>query len=83
MLLFSFHGLEQFEAGCPIRPESGFVHGPDSESDVLTSDEYGTTYFSQDYLCRILKATGGVQLETVIPRGLCEFQDLALVRRLD
>jgi len=80
-LVFSFHGDHLLEP--ELRSSVGDAHMffPSSESTVLPVSEYGTTYLSHDYLVHILDDIEGITLARMYQRGLCDFQDLAVITR--
>lgn len=80
-LVLSFHGADLLEPGLRSSMNDGILFSSVSESAVLPTCEYGTTYLSHEYLARLLEGMEGINLVEIYPHGLCGFQDLALITR--
>jgi SAM-dependent methyltransferase len=74
MLLFSVHDLSLWRDGPP--PASGIAFVPKSESGSLSTQEYGTTWVSEEYVRSAVQAALGDRALLRIPRGLANTQDL-------
>jgi SAM-dependent methyltransferase len=59
----------------------GIRFAPVSESRVLSTETYGTTWVTAAYLERAVAALGAGWRLRRIPRGVCDYQDLVLVAR--
>lgn len=81
VLVLSFHGAHLLD---PIQRESltdGILFLPRSESEVLPSVEYGTTYLSHEYWMNQIENIEGAAIVGIYPSGLCGFQDLIVITR--
>lgn len=79
LLLFSVLDMELLESHIP-RSETGLLFIPDSESQSLDKQEYGTTWVTEEYVRRILDQISDGNAEiTRIPKGLNRYQDLYAV----
>ncbi|MDT9189367.1 MAG: methyltransferase domain-containing protein [Limnospira sp. PMC 1240.20] len=79
LLLFSVLDMELLPPHIP-RSETGLVFSPDSESQSLDKQEYGTTWVTEEYVRRILDSISDGNAEiTRIPKGLNRYQDLYAV----
>jgi len=81
ILVFTTHGLEVVEehGRAPVEGDFGFV--PESESQVLDSSCYGSTYCSPLFVQGLLQQIPDVSLLAHIPRGLNRQQDVYVVGR--
>jgi SAM-dependent methyltransferase len=77
MLLFSVHDLSLWRDGPP--PASGIAFVPVSESGSLSTQEYGTTWVSEEHVRSAVKTALGDCAVHRIPRGLANVQDLYVV----
>jgi SAM-dependent methyltransferase len=77
MLLFSVNDLSRWREGPP--PASGIAYSPKSESGSLSTEEYGTTWVSEEYVRSAVKAALGDGAVHRIPGGLATIQDLYVV----
>lgn len=61
-------------------PAKGILFSPQSESQSLDKEEYGTTYVTEKFVREIVeKVTGGKAFVHRIKKGICRFQDLYVV----
>jgi SAM-dependent methyltransferase len=74
VLMFSTHGPSLAPAGEDI---DGVLFRPESENSRLPSEEYGTTWVTEEYV----RASLGEPC-LAVPSGFCAEQDLYVVRRL-
>ena len=80
-IVLSFHGVDLLEPALRVCEKSGILFEPVSESTVLPVSEYGTTYLTHDYLAQLVDGIEGISLVGIYQRGLCGFQDLAVIIR--
>jgi SAM-dependent methyltransferase len=80
-MILSFHGVDLLEPALRSSVKGGMLFAPNSESAVLPVFEYGTTYLTHDYLAQLVDGIEGVLLTGIYQRGLCGFQDLAVITR--
>lgn len=79
LLLFSVLDMELLDSHIP-RSETELLFIPDSESQSLDKQEYGTTWVTEEYVRRILDQISDGNAEiTRIPKGLNRYQDLYAV----
>lgn len=79
ILLFSVHGEELLPSHVPMNP-SGILFSPDSESQSLDKQEYGTTYVTESFVKEMIqRISNGQALAHRIRKGICRFQDLYVV----
>ncbi|MFN7960634.1 MAG: class I SAM-dependent methyltransferase [Thermoanaerobaculia bacterium] len=79
LFLFSTMGKELLPAGTSL-PPSGIHFERVSESAVLSLDDYGTAWVSEDFVRGALaEISGGKATVAHLPRGLWHFQDLYVV----
>ena len=81
VLVLSFHSSDLLNATQRESLTDGILFLPRSESEVLSSLEYGTTYLSHEYLTREVQSIAGASIVGIYPFGLCEFQDLMVITR--
>lgn len=62
--------------------ESNFLFFPESESLSLSPTEYGTTYVSQQFLQTEVDLLSDAHLSEFFSSGLCDFHDVAVIRRI-
>ena len=61
-------------------PANGILFSPQSESQSLDKEEYGTTYVTEKFVREIVeKVSGGKAFVHRIQKGICKFQDLYVV----
>ncbi len=61
-------------------PDEGILFFPVSENQDLTTDIYGTTYVTEDYVAGVIeRVTGTADNYARIPRGLAHEQDIYVV----
>ena len=61
-------------------PANGILFSPQSESQSLDKEEYGTTYVTEKFVREIVeKVSGGKAFVHRIEKGICKFQDLYVV----
>jgi len=61
-------------------PAKGILFSPQSESQSLDKEEYGTTYVTEKFVREIVeKVSGGKAFVHRIQKGICKFQDLYVV----
>jgi SAM-dependent methyltransferase len=61
-------------------PANGILFSPQSESQSLDKEEYGTTYVTEKFVREIVeKVSGGKAFVHRIRKGICRFQDLYVV----
>ena len=61
-------------------PANGILFSPQSESQSLDKEEYGTTYVTEKFVREIVeKVSGGKAFVHRIKKGICRFQDLYVV----
>lgn len=65
------------------QPDQGFAFERYSESDLLSEDDYGTTWVAAAWMERAAQRLGGERLAdlVVVPRGLWNAQDLWVLRK--
>ena len=80
-LVLSFHGVNLLSQEIRTSMDSGILFAPRSESANLPSSEYGVSYLSHDYLISLVDGIEGANLIGIYPRGLCGFQDLAVIMK--
>jgi SAM-dependent methyltransferase len=79
ILMFSVHD------GCLLPPHiempaNGILFSPQSESQSLDKEEYGTTYVTEKFVTELVeKVSGGKAFVHRIKKGICKFQDLYVV----
>ncbi|MEG4800361.1 methyltransferase domain-containing protein [Microcoleus sp. ARI1-B5] len=79
ILMFSVHD-ECLRAVGAQMPERGILFSPQSESQSLDKEEYGTTYVSEKFVREIVdKVSAGKAFVHRIEKGICRFQDLYVV----
>jgi SAM-dependent methyltransferase len=81
LLIFSVHNENLLEKTEQSLLTDGFLFAPASESGTLPVLEYGTTYVSDYFLEQEIASIDGARILKVLPRGLCDFQDLVVVVR--
>lgn len=61
-------------------PANGILFSPQSESQSLDKEEYGTTYVTEKFVREIVeKVSGGKAFVHRLKKGICRFQDLYVV----
>jgi hypothetical protein len=61
-------------------PAKGILFSPESESQFLDKEEYGTTYVTENFVRELVeKVSGGKAFVHRIKKGICKFQDLYVV----
>lgn len=61
-------------------PANGILFSPQSESQSLDKEEYGTTYVTEKFVTELVeKVSGGKAFVHRIKKGICKFQDLYVV----
>lgn len=61
-------------------PAKGILFSPQSESQSLDKEEYGTTYVTEKFVTELVeKVSGGKAFVHRIKKGICRFQDLYVV----
>jgi SAM-dependent methyltransferase len=61
-------------------PAKGILFSPESESQSLDKEEYGTTYVTEKFVRELVeKVSGGKAFVHRIRKGICRFQDLYVV----
>src|SRR6476661_3215519 len=61
-------------------PANGILFSPQSESQSLDKEEYGTTYVTEKFVREIVeKVSGGKAFVHRLKKGICKFQDLYVV----
>ncbi|UNU24273.1 methyltransferase [Microcoleus vaginatus] len=79
ILMFSVHD-ECLRAANTEMPANGILFSPQSESQSLDKEEYGTTYVSEKFVRECVeKISGGKAFVHRIKKGICRFQDLYVV----
>lgn len=79
LLLFSVHDMALRRREGKTESASGIDFEEISESGSLTTQEYGSTWVSEDYVRSAVRRTIGNIPVHRIPRGLASFQDLYAV----
>jgi hypothetical protein len=79
LLAFSVHSPEVLPAGAEM-PASGFLFAPSSESSLLDTSDYGSTWVTGDFVQSALQRAVGPGAASLhhLERALCNFQDLYL-----
>ena len=79
ILVFSTHDVSLIPPTVPI-PANGILFLASSESRTLDTNQYGSTYVSEEFVARVVDwvSRGKVRLHR-IRRGLCYFQDLYIL----
>ena len=79
ILMFSVHDECLLEPHIEM-PAKGILFSPQSESQSLDKEEYGTTYVTEKFVREIVeKVSGGKAFVHRIKKGICKFQDLYVV----
>jgi SAM-dependent methyltransferase len=61
-------------------PANGILFSPQSESQSLDKEEYGTTYVTEKFVRELVeKVSGGKAFVHRLKKGICRFQDLYVV----
>lgn len=79
VLIFSTHGPSCM-AKRQTMPDSGFAYYNFSESNSLSSDDYGTTYVTPEFVLQAVKEETGQSVIMEIPNGLWGYQDVYVVK---
>jgi len=81
LLCFTTHDAWELPADQPM-PAAGIAFAPRSENERLTSETYGTTFVTEQYVRNaVANTTGGKLAIRRIPRALAAHQDLYVVTR--
>ncbi|MEG4353237.1 methyltransferase [Microcoleus sp. LAD1_D3] len=79
ILMFSVHD-ECLRLANIEMPANGILFSPQSESQSLDKEEYGTTYVTEKFVRECVeKISGGKAFVHRIKKGICRFQDLYVV----
>jgi len=79
ILMFSVHDECLLEPHIEM-PAKGILFSPQSESQSLDKEEYGTTYVTEKFVRELVeKVSGGKAFVHRIKKGICKFQDLYVV----
>jgi len=79
ILMFSVHDQCLLPSHIEM-PANGILFSPQSESQSLDKEEYGTTYVTEKFVREIVeKVSGGKAFVHRIKKGICRFQDLYVV----
>lgn len=79
ILMFSVHDRCLLEPHIEM-PAKGILFSPQSESQSLDKEEYGTTYVTEKFVRELVeKVSGGKAFVHRIKKGICKFQDLYVV----
>ena len=79
ILMFSVHDECLLEPHIEMSAK-GILFSPQSESQSLDKEEYGTTYVTENFVREIVeKVSGGKAFVHRIKKGICRFQDLYVV----
>jgi SAM-dependent methyltransferase len=79
ILMFSVHDQSLLPPHIEM-PANGILFSPQSESQSLDKEEYGTTYVTENFVREIVeKVSGGKAFVHRIQKGICKFQDLYVV----
>ncbi|MEG4090029.1 methyltransferase [Microcoleus sp. Pol12B4] len=79
ILMFSVHD-ECLRLASIEMPANGILFSPQSESQSLDKEEYGTTYVTEKFVRECVeRVSGGKAFVHRIKKGICRFQDLYVV----
>jgi len=79
ILMFSVHDQCLLQPHVEM-PAKGILFSPESESQSLDKEEYGTTYVTEKFVRELVeKVSGGKAFVHRIQKGICKFQDLYVV----
>ncbi|MEG4942099.1 methyltransferase [Microcoleus sp. F4-D5] len=79
ILMFSVHD-ECLRLADIEMPANGILFSPQSESQSLDKEEYGTTYVTEKFVRECVeRVSGGKAFVHRIKKGICRFQDLYVV----
>ncbi len=79
ILMFSVHDQCLLQPHVEM-PAKGILFSPESESQSLDKEEYGTTYVTEKFVIELVeKVSGGKAFVHRIKKGICKFQDLYVV----
>ena len=79
ILMFSVHDQCLLQPHIEM-PANGILFSPQSESQSLDKEEYGTTYVTEKFVTELVeKVSGGKAFVHRIKKGICRFQDLYVV----
>ncbi|MEG4145434.1 methyltransferase [Microcoleus sp. Pol12B5] len=79
ILMFSVHD-ECLRLANIEMPANGILFSPQSESQSLDKEEYGTTYVTEKFVRECVeRVSGGKAFVHRIKKGICRFQDLYVV----
>lgn len=79
-LLFSTHGPSCLPEGHEM-PERGILYHKDSESRTHSTDDYGTSYVTPQYVAAVMRERTGQDVALEVERGLFNIQDVYAVRK--
>lgn len=86
VLVFSTHGsycYKKLDSSQVSEPEPGFYFAAVNETDGrLATEQYGSTYVTEDYVRRTVAANSSLRLVGFHPHKLVNFQDIYVVERL-
>ncbi len=78
VLVFSVHGERLLPPGAAL-PDSGIHFVASSESRLLDTELYGSTWVSEDFARNTIREVAPAASAALFPRGLANFQDLWVV----
>ncbi|MEG4165989.1 MULTISPECIES: methyltransferase [unclassified Microcoleus] len=79
ILMFSVHDQCLLPSHIEM-PANGILFSPQSESQSLDKEEYGTTYVTEKFVREIVEeVSGGKAFVHRLKKGICRFQDLYVV----
>lgn len=78
VLIFSVHGPKCLPPGQEIGPD-GFLYFKNSESKVLDSEIYGTTYVTREFVNRCVEEISGQAPIGFYSQGIWNYQDVYVV----
>ncbi|MDW7684981.1 MAG: class I SAM-dependent methyltransferase [Bacillota bacterium] len=85
LLIFSTHGpacMGSLTELCGmINPAEGFYYLKASESKIHSTEDYGTTYVTPEFVKAAVLQETGVTVELEIPKYLWDYQDVYVVRK--
>jgi SAM-dependent methyltransferase len=81
ILMFSVHDRSLLPHDAAIAADE-ILFIPESESDSLDVNDYGTTYVGEDFVRQVVaKISNCTAIIHRIPQGICQYQDLYLVTK--
>ena len=79
ILMFSVHDQCLLQPHIEM-PANGMLFSPESESQSLDKEEYGTTYVTEKFVRKLVEeVSGGKAFVHRLRKGICRFQDLYVV----